>query len=58
MIYGARNTLAAQAGATLSDLMTRMGHASPRAAQIYLHTTSQRDQDVAAALNRLLPPAE
>src|SRR5689334_12640827 len=48
------NTLAAQAGATMSDLMARMGHASTRAAQIYLHTTSQRDQVVAEALNNLL----
>jgi integrase len=52
------NTLAAQSGATLSDLMARMGHASTRAARIYLHTTSQRDREVAAALNAMLsqPP--
>jgi integrase len=50
------NTLAAQSGATLSDLMARMGHESTRAARIYLHTTSQRDRDVAAALNEMLPP--
>jgi integrase len=48
------NTLAAQAGATMSDLMARMGHASTRAAQIYLHTSSQRDRVVADALNSLL----
>jgi hypothetical protein len=48
------NTLAAQAGATMSDLMARMGHASARAAQICLHTTSQRDRVVAEALNPLL----
>jgi hypothetical protein len=34
--------------------MARMGHASTRAAQIYLHTTSQRDVVVAEALNKLL----
>lgn len=45
------NTLTAQAGATLSDLMSRMGHSSTRAARIYLHTTSERDRAVAAALN-------
>ncbi len=50
------NTLTAQAGATLSDLMARMGHASTRAALIYLHTTSQRDRAVADALNRLIAP--
>lgn len=52
------NTLTAQAGATLSDLMARMGHASTRAARIYLHTTSERDVQVAAALNRFLPTAQ
>lgn len=49
------NTLTAQTGATLSDLMARMGHASTRAARIYLHTTSTRDRVVADALNALLP---
>jgi hypothetical protein len=43
-----------QAGATLSDLMARMGHASPRAALIYLHTTSTRDRAVAAPLDVLV----
>ena len=45
------NTLAAQAGATMSDPMARMGHDSARVAQIYLHTTPQRDRVVAEALN-------
>jgi integrase len=49
-------TLTAQSGATLADLMARMGHASTRAATIYLHTTSDRDRAVAAALDRFLPP--
>ncbi len=53
----AGNTLTAQAGATLSDLMTRMGHSSTRAARVYLHTTSERDLAVAEALNRLLDRA-
>ena len=48
------NTLMAQSGATLSDLMNRMGHASTRAAVIYLHTTSQRDRVVADGLNDLI----
>jgi integrase len=46
------NTLTAHAGATLSDLMARMGHASTRAARIYLHTTSARGRVVADALGR------
>jgi integrase len=52
------NTLAAQAGATLTDLMARMGHASARAARIYLHTTSERDRAVADALSRMLPETQ
>jgi hypothetical protein len=46
--------------------MARMGHASPRAALIYQHATSERDQVIAAALSelagraevRLLPPRD
>jgi integrase len=49
------NTLTAQSGATMADLMARMGHTSTRAAQIYLHTTSRRDRKVADSLNALLP---
>lgn len=45
-------TLTVQFGATLSDLMSRMGHSSTRAARLYLHTTSERDRVVAEALNR------
>ena len=44
-------TLTAQSGATLSGLMSRMGHSSTRAARLYLHTTSERDRAVADALN-------
>ncbi|MDT4936660.1 MAG: hypothetical protein QOG80_331 [Pseudonocardiales bacterium] len=51
------NTLAAQSGATMSDLMARMGHTTTRAAQVYLHTTSERDRVVADALNSLLATA-
>jgi integrase len=32
------STWAAETGATLRDLMERMGHSSSRAALIYLHT--------------------
>ncbi len=52
------NTLAAQAGATLPDLMARMGHASTRAAMIYLHTTSTRDRVIADRLSTLIPPTD
>ena len=48
------NTLTAHSGATLSDLMARMGHSSTRAAPIELHTSSDRDVAVAAALDALI----
>src|SRR5262245_50523010 len=35
------NMLSAEAGATLRELMDRMGHSSTRAALVYLHATSQ-----------------
>lgn len=37
------NTLAAEAGASLGELMNRMGHSSTRAARIYLHTREERE---------------
>ena len=34
--------------------MSRMGHASPRAALIYQHATQDRDAAIAAALSQLI----
>jgi integrase len=48
------NTLAAQTGTSLRDLMARMGHDNPRAALIYQHATSSADRAVAAALDSML----
>lgn len=48
------NTLAASTGTSLRDLMTRMGHDSPRAALIYQHITSTADQLIADRLSALL----
>ncbi|MEV4008278.1 tyrosine-type recombinase/integrase [Actinomadura sp. NPDC049753] len=45
------NTLAAQSGASLRDLMDRMGHDSVRAAMIYQHATSEASRAIADALN-------
>lgn len=45
------NTLAAQSGASLRDLMDRMGHDSVRAALIYQHATSEAGRAIADALN-------
>jgi hypothetical protein len=46
--------LAAATGASTKELMSRMGHASPRAALIYQHATRDRDAVIAAALSDLV----
>ena len=38
------STWSAQSGATLKELMARIGHSSTRAAMIYQHATRERDQ--------------
>ena len=43
----AGNQLTADAGANLRELMERMGHSSSRAALIYLHSTSDRQRQLA-----------
>lgn len=45
------NTLAAATGASTRELMTRMGHASTRAALIYQHATSERDRLIAEGID-------
>ncbi|MET8122745.1 tyrosine-type recombinase/integrase [Micromonospora sp. NPDC005291] len=45
------NTLASRTGASLADLMARMGHASTRAAMIYQHTAREQDEQIADALS-------
>jgi integrase len=51
------NTMAAAQGASLRELMERMGHSSPRAALIYLHATRERDEAIAAGMGQLLKDA-
>jgi integrase len=46
-------TLAAATGATIKDLMKRLGHASDAAARRYLHAVEGRDAEIAAALSEL-----
>ena len=46
------NTLAAASGASTRELMHRMGHATMRAVLIYQHATSERDREIASAMNR------
>jgi integrase len=45
------NHLAASSGASLRDLMQRMGHDSVRAAMIYQHSTQEADERIATAMN-------
>ena len=47
------NTLAASAGATLRELMDRMGHDSERAAMVYLHGSDARQHQIADTLSKL-----
>jgi integrase len=47
------NTFAAAAGATLRELMDRMGHSTTRAALVYLHGSDERQQAIADALSKL-----
>jgi len=46
-------TLAAATGASLKELMARLGHSSTRAALIYQHATRDRDRAIAKALGDL-----
>ncbi|GAA1423877.1 tyrosine-type recombinase/integrase [Catellatospora coxensis] len=50
-------TLSGRGGATLKELMARLGHSSPRAAMVYQHATKDRDQAIAAALDMLIEQA-
>lgn len=51
--------LAAQTGATLAELMGRLGHSSPQAALRYQHVAGGRDAEIAQALSSmaLSPPS-
>ena len=46
-------TLAAATGATLADLMQRLGHSTPAAALRYQHAVADRDRAIAEALSGL-----
>ncbi|MFD7735590.1 tyrosine-type recombinase/integrase [Kitasatospora phosalacinea] len=44
------NNLLAEEGASLKDLMVRMGHSTVRAAMIYQHSTERRQRELAAKM--------
>jgi integrase len=46
--------LAAESGATLAELMARMGHSTPNAAQVYMHARAERDTALADALGEAM----
>lgn len=45
--------LAAQTGATLAELMSRLGHSTPGAAMRYQHASADRDLVIAEALSKM-----
>ncbi len=51
------NTMAAGQGASIRELMERMGHTSARAALIYQHATRERDEAIAAGMGKMLRKA-
>lgn len=50
----AGNNLAASTGATLRELMARMGHSTTRAALIYLHDSDEGQRKIAAGVDALV----
>ncbi|QNK79307.1 site-specific integrase [Nakamurella sp. PAMC28650] len=48
--------LAASTGATLAELMARLGHSTPAAALVYQHAADGRDAIIAAKLSELANP--
>ena len=50
------NILTATAGASMRELMVRMGHASTRAALVYLHDTDDRQCAIATVISDLARP--
>jgi hypothetical protein len=45
--------LAAATGASLAELMARLGHPSPQATMSYQHAAAGRDREIAALLPKL-----
>ena len=49
-------TMLAQEGATIAELMDRLGHTTPKAALVYQHTAAGRDQQMAERLSSRITP--
>ena len=49
--------LAAATGASLAELMARLGHSSPAAAMRYQHAVAGREREVAALMSKLADAA-
>lgn len=49
-------TMLAQEGATIAELMDRLGHTTPKAALVYQHTAAGRDQQMAERLSSRMTP--
>ena len=45
--------LSARTGATLAEMMARLGHSTPGAAMRYPHAAADRDKAIAVALSQL-----
>ncbi len=50
--------LAAATGASLAELMARLGHSTPQAAMRYQHAAQGRDREIAALLSKLADNGE
>lgn len=48
-------TTAAQTGATLAEIMGRLGHSTSQAALRYQHVANGRDEEIAAAMSNVVP---
>lgn len=57
-LRGSGATWAGAAGATISELMARLGHASPTTAMRYQHATAERDRMLADRLGVLMSTPE
>ena len=56
-LRGSGATWAAATGATVAELMARLGHRTPTVAMRYQHATQDRDREIAAKLGALFVAA-